>query len=257
MSARLPLLGRRVMVTRPLAQAEGMGRAIAELGGEPIYAPTICIADAEDPEELLSTLRRVEGFDWVVLTSVNAVDRFFSGLQAAGRDVGALDGVSVAAIGPSTAAALADRGVTADLIPERYVLESVAEALAKTGGLSGKRILLPRADVARAVLPELLRAQGAVVEEVTAYRVLPDLESAQRARAALGAGGVDYVTFTAGSAVRGFVEAVGRDLKGARTASIGPITSAALRERGMTVDVEAREHTIAGLLETLCEDACA
>ncbi|HET8655031.1 MAG TPA: uroporphyrinogen-III synthase [Longimicrobiaceae bacterium] len=248
----LPLSGLRVMVTRTREQAPELVRAVEGRGGRAVEFPTIRIEEPADAEALVSALQRVGEYDWIVFTSVNGVGRFFDVLRSIGRDTRSLGRARVAAIGPATAAALERHGVRADLVPERFVSESIADRLDEKGvDLRGARVLLPRADLARAALPELLRERGALVDEVTAYRIVPDSDAADEARAALDAGEVDFVTFTAGSTVRYFVDAVGADVGRARVASIGPITSAALRELGMPVDVEATEHTTDGLVRAL------
>jgi uroporphyrinogen III methyltransferase / synthase len=248
---RRPLSGRRIVVTRARAQASDFGRALEALGAEVIQFPVIRIADPPDPGALRDAAAEAGTYDWVVFTSANGVDRFWAALGALGRDARALGGVRACAIGPGTAAALATRGVAADLVPDAYVAEAVVEAMAAAVDLRGARILLPRAEVARAVLPDSLRALGAEVAEVAAYTTVQDGEGADEVRRALAAGEVDAVTFTAASTVHNFVDLVGTAVGTARVASIGPITSAAARYRGLAVDVEAGEYTIPGLVDAL------
>ncbi len=246
-----PLSGRRVVVTRARAQASELSFALEALGAETMELPTIRIEDPADAGPLRDAAARAGEMDWVVFTSANAVERFWTALQAGGRDARALGRARVAAIGTGTAAALEARGILSDLVPDVFIGEAVAKAIAAAGSLQGARVLLPRAEVAREALPDGLRARGAMVEEVAAYRTVADGSGADGVRRALAAGEVDWVTFTAASTVRHFADLAGADLGRARVASIGPITSEAARDAGLTVDVEAEEHTIAGLVEAI------
>jgi uroporphyrinogen III methyltransferase / synthase len=246
-----PLFGKRVVVTRARAQASGFAARLDAMGAEVVQFPTIRIVPAADEEPLLRAAREADGYDWIVFTSVNGVARFWAAMRAVGRDARALGGVSICAIGPATAAALELEGVRADLVPEKFVAESVLEALRAEGDLTGRRVLLPRAELARSTLPEGLEAAGAEVTDVVAYRTVPDGGEAERFREMLAAGEVDLVTFTASSTVNNFVDLVGTAIGGAVVASIGPITSATARERGLPVHIEASEYTIDGLLDAI------
>ena len=248
---RRPLAGRRIVVTRARAQAGDFAAALEEMGAEVVPFPTIRIAPVPDPGPLRDAVARAASFHWIVFTSVNGVEAFWAALDEAGRDTRALGGVRVAAIGPATAGALARRGIRADVVPGEYVAEAALEALAAADDLAGRRILLPRADLARAVLPERLRMAGAEVEEVDAYTTVPDGAGADRVRQMLADGEVDVVTFTASSTVRNFVRLLGAEVGTAAVACIGPITAATARELGMRVDVEAEEYTIPGLMAAL------
>ncbi|MDQ3557337.1 MAG: uroporphyrinogen-III C-methyltransferase [Gemmatimonadota bacterium] len=249
---RRPLSGRRVVVTRARAQASELTDALEALGAEVLQFPTIRITDPGDPAPLLNAAAEVDRYHWVVFTSVNGVARFWDALRASGLDTRALAGVRVCAIGPATGDALRAHGVVPDLVPERYVAESVLEALLERG-VSGQRILLPRAEASRGVLPEGLRAAGAEVSDVAAYRTLIDGAGAGRLRKDLDEGHISLITFTASSTVRGFVEMVGSDAGEALVASIGPITSQTAREAGMPVHLEATEFTIPGLVQAILE----
>jgi uroporphyrinogen III methyltransferase/synthase len=248
---RRPLSGKRIVVTRARAQASELASALEELGAEAVQLPVIRIELPEDEAPLRRAVDEAGAFDWIVFTSANGVDRFFSVLSSTGKDARALAGASVCAIGPATAAALARHGIRADLVPPEFVAESTVEALAAATDLRGKRILLPRAEVARDVLPAGLRERGAEVVEVAAYRTVHDGSGAEEVRRRLAAGEIDAVTFTASSTVRNFVDLVGTDTGAAKVASIGPITSGTVREMGMRVDVEAEEYTIPGLVRAL------
>jgi uroporphyrinogen III methyltransferase / synthase len=246
-----PLFGRRVLVTRARAQASGFAADLEELGAEVVQFPTIRVAPPADPEPLRRAVREIERYDWVVFTSVNGVEYLWEELRAAGRDTRSLAGVSLCAIGPATAAALELHGARADLMPEQFVSEAAVAAMAGDARLAGARILLPRADIAREALPRLLRAEGAVVDEVDAYRTVLDDAHADEMRDHVRAGGLDLITFTASSTVRNFVKLFGTEVGAARVASIGPITSATARELGLQVDIEAEEYTIPGLVRAI------
>jgi uroporphyrinogen III methyltransferase/synthase len=247
---RRPLSGRRIVVTRARAQASGFAAQLGALGAEVIQLPAIRVEAPEDPRPLLDAVACVDSFQWIVLTSVNGVDRFFAALREGGRDARALAGAAVCAIGPATAAELEKHGIRADLVPPEFVAESAVDALA-AAGVAGKRVLLPAAGDARPVLADGLRASGAEVMEVVAYRTVPDGAGAGEVRRRLDAGEVDVLTFTAASTARNFAALVGTAVGTAKVASIGPVTSAALRELGMAVHVEAEEATLDGLLRAV------
>jgi uroporphyrinogen III methyltransferase/synthase len=246
-----PLRGQTVAVTRARAQASGLARRLQELGATVVQAPVIRIqplpGPALDPTP----------YDLVCLTSPNGVaalfERLDDGVHPPG-DTRALAGAKVAAIGPGTARALAQRGVIADIVPERFLAEGLVEALAR---VPVNRALIARAREARDVLPDALRARGAQVDVLELYETLaqplsPDALAKCRT--------ADYITFTSSSTVRYFLQAAGgrADLSpGTRIVSIGPVTSDALREHGLEPDVEATRHDIDGLLDALLADAAA
>jgi uroporphyrinogen III methyltransferase/synthase len=239
-----PLAGFTVAVTRARAQTSALASRLHALGAAVVEAPAIRIVPVEGQAPEL------ERYDLVCLTSPNGVGLLFARLAAAGLDARALAGVLVAAIGPGTAAALNDHGVIADIVPERFVAEGLVEALAD---VPVSRALIARAAQARDVLPDALRARGADVDVLVLYETVAEELSAEQLAAVAGA---DYVTFTSSSTVSFLLEAAGeRELAGPRLASIGPVTSAALRERGLQPEVEAERHDIDGLLDVLVQDA--
>jgi uroporphyrinogen III methyltransferase / synthase len=239
----LPLAGVSVAVTRARAQASALAARLHSLGAAVIEAPAIRVVPLEGPAPAL------DGYDLMCLTSPNGVRFLFERLAAEGRDARALAGARVAAIGPGTAAALRERGVIADVVPERFVAEGLVEALAE---VPVRRALVARAAEARDVLPEALRERGAQVDVVALYETLPELLTEAQLEALAGA---DYVTFTSSSTVRFFLDAVGdRRPPAARLISIGPVTSDELRAHGLEPDVEATRHDIDGLVEALVAD---
>jgi uroporphyrinogen III methyltransferase/synthase len=241
-----PLAGLTVAVTRARAQASGLAARLRSLGADVVEAPAIRIVPLDGPAPKLS------GYDLVCLTSPNGVQLLFSRLAASGLDARALAGVRVAAIGPGTAAALGSHGVRADVVPpERFVAEGLVDALAD---VPVRRALVARAAEARDVLVDALRERGAEVDVVALYETVAEpLGDAQLAAVAAA----DYVTFTSSSTVRFFLQSAGRSRPRGRLVSIGPVTSATLREHGLEPDVEADRHDIDGLLDALVADAAA
>ncbi|HEX4280180.1 MAG TPA: uroporphyrinogen-III C-methyltransferase [Solirubrobacteraceae bacterium] len=243
-----PLAGLSVAVTRARAQASGLATRLAGLGAAVIEAPAIEIVPLDGP------MPDVRGYDLVCLTSPNGVRLLFDRLGAAGLDARALAGARVAAIGPGTAAALRSHGVIADVVPpERFVAEGLVDALA---GVAVERALVARAAEARDVLPEALRERGASVDVVALYETVASPLSEDQLSAV---GAADYVTFTSSSTVRYLLaSAGGTDWRPAgRVISIGPVTTATIREHGLEPDVEATRHDIDGLVEALVADARA
>ena len=244
-----PLFGKRVLITRPLAQADAFAQQVWEAGAEPIVAPTVALGPPDDERAAAAASAHVRDYDWVVFTSRNAVDAFFDLLSASGKDARALGDAKVAAIGPKTALALTQHGIRVDFMPDAHVNEAVAEGLAGRTA-AGDRLLLFRAQEARDVLPQRLRDAGRVVDVVAGYKthLLDDPNLAETADPA------DIVTFTSASTVRGFVHNVPDApafLARKTVAAIGPITAAAARACGIRVDVVPDEFTVEGLLRAL------
>jgi uroporphyrinogen III methyltransferase / synthase len=247
-----PLHGRRVVVTRARAQASGLAASLRNLGAEVIELPAIRIEPRIEAEEVRAAAAAIGIYELVCLTSPNGVRLLFEAIAAADLDSRALAGVTVAAIGPGTARALAKRGVIADVVPERFVAEGLIEALGDVD-VEGSRVLVARATDARDVLPEYFERRGAEVDVVALYETVreqPDAEAVEAAQAA------DYVTFTSSSTVTNLTEALGeRFPTGARIVSIGPVTSDTVRAAGLEVDVEAERHDVDGLVQALLDDA--
>jgi len=249
---RRPLHGRRVVVTRARAQASGFAATLRALGAEVVELPAIRIEPRIDSEEVKRLAGGVGAYDLICLTSPNGGRLLFEAMEAARLDTRALAGVTVAAIGPGTARALAERGVLADVVPERFVAEGLIEAL-EDEELTGTRVLVARAAEARDVLPDALRERGAEVDVVALYETVREQPGEEEIEAAQSA---DYLTFTSSSTVTNLAEALGdRFPTDARIVSIGPITSETIRARGLEVDVEAESHDIDGLLKALLADA--
>src|SRR5215218_1330438 len=249
---RRPLHGRRVVVTRARAQASGLATTLRALGAEVVELPAIRVEPRLDSAEVRDAVAGVHTYALVCLTSPNGVRLLFEAMAEQGRDARALSNSTIAAIGPGTATALAERGVLADIVPERFVAESLVEALAPVE-VAERPVLVARAAEARDVLPNALAERGAKVDVVALYgtvREEPDAAAIEAARNA------DYVTFTSSSTVRNLLDVVGDGFpRGARVVSIGPVTSATAREAGLEVAVEAERHDPDGLVEALLEDA--
>ncbi len=271
---RRPLHGHRVVVTRARAQASGLAATLRDLGAEVVELPAIRIEPRLESAEVRQAVESISEYALVCVTSPNGADLLFEAMassggdttdtgkagksaqgsptSAAALDARALAGATIAAIGPGTARALADHGIRADIVPERFVAEALVEALAGVE-VAGQRVLVARAAEARDILPDALRERGAEVDVVPLYetvRETPDEAAVEAAQSA------DYVTFTSSSTVTNLTEALGdRFPRGARVVSIGPVTSEAARAAGLSVDVEAERHDVDGLLAALLADA--
>lgn len=227
------LAGRRIVITRPEADALRLADRLRDLGATPIVATAIQI-EFTDPPALDRALAAITEYDWVLFTSR-------SGVEAVFRRTRSIAGPRVAAIGPPTARALAEHGVRADLVPAAYVAEAILDGL---GDVAGLRFLLPRADIARRALADGLRARGGVVDEIAAYR------TRSTGARPTNLGPVDAITFTSSSTVRGFLES-GPVPEGAKVVCIGPITAETARRCGLAVSVVAEEYTEDGLIAAL------
>jgi uroporphyrinogen III methyltransferase / synthase len=250
-----PLFGKRIVVTRARAQASNLVSKLSKLGAQCIEIPTIKIAPPADINPLKDAVENINNYDWLVFTSVNGVKFFFDTLFDMGKDVRILGHLKFACIGPVTKERLQDYGIISDILPETYRAESVIDAFS-TVEIKGKNILLPRAKKARTILPEELMKMGAKVHEVIAYETLLDIEKKEELITLLENSKIDAVTFTSSSTVSNFislldVKGIKKSLKNIVIASIGPITSATAHSLDIKPDIEAREYTIQGLVDSL------
>jgi uroporphyrinogen-III synthase len=251
--AALPLKGIRVLVGRARHQAGALSSRLRELGAQVLEIPFIEIRKPQSFKTLDRSLKNLGDYDWLILTSVNGVDAMWERLKKLGITRRELKHLHIAAIGPATRKAIEKQGLRVNVVPQEYVAESVVLSLRRR--VNGKRVLLVRAKIARDVIPRELRAAGAHVNVVEAYETVVPKSSRTRLRAVLKneRRTPDFITFTSSSTVRNFVKLLGKmsshTLRDAKLASIGPVTSATLRECGMRVDVEAVEYTIPGLIE--------
>ncbi len=249
---RLPLFGKRIVITRDRSQAGELASRLAVLGADVLELPTIEIRPAFDPEPLDRAIAALETYDWLIFTSANGVRFFMDRLDSSSRDLRALR-ARICAIGPATRSAVEALHLKVDLMPEQYVAESLVAAFANIE-LSAKRVLLPRAAVARDLVPQELARRGALVDVVEAYRTVVPADAESRAAKVFSTGRKpDWITFTSSSTVKNFLAVAGRDaLAGVRVASIGPVTSSTLRMHGVEIAAEANPFTMEGLVNALC-----
>ena len=247
-----PLAGKRILITRPAEGAQDFAQKLRDLGAEPLLLPTIALVPPEDWGPVDRALGQLDRYDWVIFTSANGVRFALARLQALGLSVELLQRVRIAAIGPATAQALREHGLSVDFMPSKYVAEAIADGL---GDVCGQRILLLRADIARRELRERLQAKGAHVDEIAVYRTQPATLKPEEVEQ-LFQQGIDIVTFTSASTVQALLKLLGakRDLlDGVIVACIGPITARAAEEAGLQVHIVAREHTIDGLISAILQ----
>lgn len=248
-----PLAGVRILVGRARHQASALSAELKKLGAEVIEIPFIEIRPPRSYKPFDAALRRIEEYDWLILTSVNGVEALQARMKRLRIRPKHLSHLQIVAIGPATREALDGMGLKPAMVPERYIAESVVESLRVK--VKGKRVLLSRAKVARDVIPRELRESGARVDVVEAYQTVVPAASQAKLRALMSspARRPHIITFTSSSTAKNFVTLLGgkrnlRRLNGIKAASIGPITSATLRECGLGVDIEAEEYTIPELV---------
>jgi len=245
----MPLFGKRIVVTRTRKQASKISQKLMRLGAEVIEFPTIEIVPEKDMSGLVRALDKADAYDWLVLTSQNAVEIFFDELLKSGQDVRALGNLKVAVIGPATGNELINYGLIPDIVPEKYVAEGLLAAFDDCD-LKNKKILLPCSAEARPVLAEGLAARGAEVDRIHIYgTALPEGKTEEEIEMV---GNADYITFASSSTVSNFFKII-PDVK-AKIASIGPVTSAKVKELGFDVAIEAEEYTIDGIVEAVIAD---
>lgn len=265
-SASKKLAGVHVLVGRARHQASALSEGLRKLGAQVTEIPFIEIRPPRSYTKLDFALHKVGTYDWLILTSVNGVEALWARLAKLGVTKKDMRHLKIAAIGPATKSAVEDHGLNVAVVPKEYVAESVVDSLRKK--VQGKRVLLARARVARDVIPRELRKLGAKADVVEAYETIIPQSSRRRLRQLFKdpAKRPDVITFTSSSTVRNFAALLdprwrgspcpreaGVLLQGTRLASIGPITSATLREMGLGVDVEANQYTIPGLIRSIEE----
>lgn len=251
-----PLHGQTVAITRRREQAEELAGELMAAGAEVIEAPTIALVPVEDHAVADEALEGLNDYDWLVLTSTNGVDAMFERLTAVGRDSRALAGVKVAAVGRATAARLAAHGIRADLVPGEAVGEALAEELIQHD-VAGRRILLLRAEIARKVLTDALAAAGAVCVDLPVYRtVCPDKLPEEFLRL-LDRDGISWITLTSPSCWNNLLKLLGPEraarLYNVKLASIGPVTTRAIRDSGYVEAVQADPHDVRGLVSAILD----
>ena len=251
-----PLFGKRVLVTRSRDQASALSRLLEEAGAEPVELPVIDIRPPKDWGPLDAALGKLSEYDWAIFTSVNPVRMVWDRLRVAGLDARAFSGVSLCAVGAATAQALRGHGLEPDFVPERYTGEDMVKGLGEEA-LRGRRVLLPRTDIAPQELVGELESAGARVDQVVAYRTATPVKSRKKVKELLTRGQVDIVTFSSSSTVQNLVRLMGDDapsmLGGLTIACIGPVTARAAEKNGLNVAITAKEHTIPGLVSSIVE----
>ena len=252
-----PLFGKRVVVTRSREQASVFAESLIDRGAKPIELASIDVVPPQSWEELDAALDALSGFQWLIFTSANAVKFFFRRMRERGMDIRSLKGVQICAVGPKTAEALEEYSLKADLVPEEFKAEGVLAALGGTQ-VKGKHFLIPRARVARELIPDRLRQLGADVTVATAYEnIRPDADVA-RVKKLFGEKKIAAVTFTSSSTVHNFVEMIGRSeykelMNGVVVACIGPVTAKTAEEYGMQVHIVPTDYTIPALVEAMVD----
>ena len=240
------LFGKKILVTRTREQASKLTRQLENLGAEVLEFPTIKItAPSDNFESLDAAISNIKNFDWLIFTSANGVEKFFERLKLFKLDARALSNSKIAVIGSATAEKLSSYGILADVIPAEFCAESLVDTLKNS--VSGKNILIARAEMAREVLPDELEKFGANVTVAAAYKTVP-ADNAEK----INFDEMDLITFTSSSTVENFVATAGIDaLKKITTAAIGTITAETLKKFGVTADIVAKEFTIAGLVDAI------
>ena len=248
-----PLFGKTVLVTRAREQASLLTSKLEELGARCIEAPAIRVVEPDSYDAVDEAIEKLSSYQWLIFTSVNGVEHFFKRLNGKRLDARAIHG-KVAAIGVSTAHALRKQGILADVIPVEFRAEGIIEIM-QDMIQAGDRILIPRAKVAREILPEKLRELGAEVDVVTAYQTVSGEMDKDAIKAMFANGEIDLVTFTSSSTVTNLLTMLGEDgaklVNGVKTACIGPITMVTCEENGITPTTTAEEYTILGLVDAI------
>lgn len=251
-----PLFGKRIVVTRAQDQAGEFTHLLAAYGAEPVEAPTIQTVPPDSWQAMDLAILHLVDYHWLIFTSVNGVGPFMARLQSAGRDSRALSHLRICAIGPRTAQELGRYGVVPDVVPAQYQAEGILARLTEEQ-LRGKRVLIPRAETAREILPEQLRERGALVDVIPVYRTIVPTGDLHALEQQIGEGRIDAVTFTSSSTVRNFVELTGGAEKARRlmarvtVACIGPITARTAEEFGLPVAIVAKENTVPALADAI------
>lgn len=250
-----PLFRKRVVVTRSRKQASALSQRLGELGADVLEVPTIRIEPGKD-KALAEVIEDIGSYDWLVFTSPNGVEHFFNAFFAAYKDVRALGQVRIAAIGPATAEKVKELHLEVELQPKEFVSAAVLKEFQARGSVENLKFLLPRADIATDTLPQGLNALGAIVDEAIAYRTVPETSDPYGSLGRLQKEGADFITFTSSSTVEYFCKLLDapkllKDFPDLKVASIGPVTSETAKKLGLPVHVEAKEHTIPGLVQAI------
>ncbi len=251
-----PLFGQRIVVTRTRDQASRLSQQLLERGAEVLEIPTIKIAPPTELQDIADVLLELNSYDWIIFTSPNGVTTFFEYFFKAFDDMRDIGGVRIAAVGPATAAKLQELHLRVDLMPDEYVASKIAKAFEKYESIDNLRILILRAEVANRELPKQLEEMGAIVDDIAVYKTIPETEDITGAAGRLDESGADWITFTSASTVENFhqrfkLPELVKKFPRVKLASIGPETSKAIVALGLKPTVEAKEHTIEGLVKAV------
>lgn len=247
-----PLQGKKILVTRTRRQASNLSKLLRQKGAQPFELPSIEIRPLEDYTALDKAITDLKKYSWIIFTSVNGVEAFFSRIHLLGMDGRALHGLTIGAIGPATASALEDNGIRPDYCPLVYTGAGLVDGL-KSRNIAGRHFLLPRADIADAELSNGITSLGGIAHDIAAYRTVPDTSGINQALKLISAGSIDIITFTSSSTVSNLVTAL-KDRKlpdGILVACIGPKTMETARKAGLKIDIIAAEQTIPGLVASI------
>jgi len=246
------LKNKRILITRPKERAKEFAELLTAEGAQPIFFPVIQISPLNDTSHIDNTLCNIANYDWLIFTSVHAVEAIFARLHA--LEIVIPNQLHIAVVGTQTEVSLAKHGIKADFIPTEYSAESIADGLGKD--ISSKRVLLPQSNLSHDTLTKNLHSAGATVDDVIAYhtfRAKPEPEAIHSLRS-----GVDIITFASPSSVSGFVDVLTENNLDIHNlpnnpliACIGQVTASAVKDVGLQVHIEAKEHTIKGLIETM------
>jgi uroporphyrinogen III methyltransferase/synthase len=246
-----PLWGKRIVVTRTRQQAGALSSKLRALGADVYELPTIRIEPPSNEREFVTSVAHAHQYDWLVFTSPNGVQAFFEKFFELRKDARELGNPKIAAIGPATAAKVREYRFDVDLQPKEFIAEAVVAAFEEQGSIENLTILIARAEQARDVLPDALTKLGAIVDVVPVYRTVPETDDVSGGIARFQTEGADLITFTSSSTAENF-KALGLPWPvGMKTVSIGPITSKTMRELGMSVDIEAEQYDIPGLVAAI------
>jgi uroporphyrinogen III methyltransferase/synthase len=250
-----PLFGRGIVITRPEAQTEEFLDLLHAEGARTYLFPTIKISPPEDFHDLDRAIANIETYHWLIFTSANAVRFFFQRLQESKQDMRDLKGINICAIGPTTAREVEKFGVSVDLVPETFTSEGILDAFNQQD-MTGKSVLIPRAEKARDVLPQGLIRAGAKVDCMTAYRTVSSGRKKSELDSWIKEGLVDVITFTSPSTVESFMKIMGADYllpPKVKIACIGPVTAEATRKVGLNVDILQERYTVPALVQRLVQ----
>ena len=248
-----PLFGKTVVVTRPETQAAAFATLLRDQGARVITFPVIRVVPSDNMGPLDKALSAISSYQWLIFTSANGVRFFFERLRRQGMDVRDLKGIRIATIGPATAEMVESMGIRVDLSPDEFISEGVVKAFERID-IRGKRILLPRAETARDVIPQGLGRQGALIDVIPIYKTVGSGKDGKELLEALTEGEVDVITFTSPSTVTNFIDIIGKEAEippGVAIACIGPVTASAAQNAGLTVNIMQGPYEMKGFVEAI------